>query len=140
MVGNDQSPTEGRDQQILRRLANIEHRIDSLEQTTAFALRAEADRHYESVKAIFGQSRRRVQVYLAATGQRSVQEIADLLDMQQSAVSRELGNLQREGLLEVLEQEGGRHYWGKKQIDRTIRISRHLMNEYQLDEDGLPSA
>lgn len=49
-------PTEDRDQQILRRLANIEHKIDSLEQTTAFALRADAERHFESVKKIFGNS------------------------------------------------------------------------------------
>lgn len=49
MTQNSQFPTEDRDQQILRRLANIEHKIDSLEQTTAFALRADAEQHFESV-------------------------------------------------------------------------------------------
>jgi hypothetical protein len=62
---NEESPTEDRDQQILRRLANIQHKIDSLEQTTAFALRADADKHVESVRKIFGKSKKRVQVYLA---------------------------------------------------------------------------
>jgi len=137
MTSKDQL-TEDRDQQILRRLTNIEHKIDSLEQTTAFTLRAEADKHFESVKKIFGQSKRRVQVYLAANGQRSVQDIADLLDIQQPAVSRALGELRQEGLIEVIEKEGGKTYWAKKPIDRTIRISQWLMKQHQLNVDGQP--
>jgi len=132
-------PTEDRDQQILRRLSNIEHRIDSLEQTTAFTLRAEAERHYESVREIFGKSSRCVQVYLAANGERSVQDIASLLDMKQPNVSRELTKLQQEGLLEVFEKDGGETYWGKKPIDRTIRISNLLQKEFHLTVDGLPN-
>ena len=139
MTQNDQSPTEDRDQQILRRLSNIEHKIDSLEQTTTFTLRANAEHHYESVRKIFGKSRRRVQVYLAANGDRSVAEIAKLFGMPQPNVSRALQYLQREGLLEVYEKEGGRTYWGKKQIDRTIRISKLLMEEYHFDKNGLPT-
>jgi len=138
MVKQEESPTEDRDQQILRRLANIEHKIDSLEQTTAFALRADAKRHFESVRKIFGKSRKRVQVYLAANGYRSVQDIADLLNMKQPNVSRELGQLRQEGLIEVIESEGGRTYWAKKPIDRTMRISQWLMKEHQLDQNGLP--
>lgn len=45
--------------------------------------------------------------------------------------------LRDEGLLEVIEQEGGKTYWGKKSIDRTIRISRLLMDENKLDKNGL---
>jgi DNA-binding MarR family transcriptional regulator len=138
MVKKEESPIEDRDQQILRRLTNIEHKIDSLEQTTAFALRADEKRHFESVKVIFGKSRKCVQVYLAANGNRSVQDIADMLGMQQSNVSRELVRLGQEGLIEIIEREGGRSIWAKKPIDRTIRISPWLMKEYQLDQNGLP--
>ncbi|EKE05533.1 MAG: hypothetical protein ACD_19C00230G0002 [uncultured bacterium] len=130
---------EDRDQQILRRLANIEHKVDSLDQTTAFALRADADRHYESVKTIFGNHIRRVQVYLAANGDRSVQQIAKLLGMQSSNVSRELTILQREGLLGISEKISGETFWSKKPIDQTIRISVHLQKEYNLNKDGLPT-
>ncbi len=138
MPDNNQFQTEDRDQQILRRLANIQHKIDSLEQTTAFALRADAERHFEVVKGIFGQGIRRAQVYLAANRERSVNDIVELLDMQQSAVSRALRELQREGLLEVYEREGGRTYWGKKPIDRTVGISKFLMEEFELGKYGLP--
>jgi DNA-binding transcriptional ArsR family regulator len=138
MVELGQISTEGRDQQILRRLANIEHKIDSLEQTTAFALRADAEKHFDSVRKVFGNSTRRIQVYLAANGQRAVQDIAELLRMKPPNVCRELEKLRQEGLLEIIEQEGGKTYWGKKPIDRTIRISSLLMKEYKLDKDGLP--
>jgi hypothetical protein len=57
-----------RDQQILNRLSKIEHKVDSLEQTTAFALRADAEKHSASVWEIFKKSKRRAQVYLAADG------------------------------------------------------------------------
>jgi len=138
MAQNNQFPTEDRDQQILRRLANIEHKIDSLDQTTAFALRADGERHSESVMGIFGRSTRRAQVYLAANGERSVTDIAELLGMSQSNVSRKLAELQQEGLLGIHEMEGAKTYWGKKPIDRTIRISKLLMEKFSLDKDGLP--
>ena len=128
--------TEDRDQQILRRLTNIEHRIDSMEQTSAFALRAESERHFATVREIFGQSKRRVQVYLAADGHRSVQGIAGLLGMKQPNVSKELNILKEEGLLEVMDQEGGETFWCKKPLDRTIRISKLLKKEFELNEDG----
>jgi hypothetical protein len=134
MNENDHFPTDDRDQQILRRLANIEHKVDSIEQTTAFTLRADAKRHFETVKAIFGKSKRRAQVYLASNGERSVQNIAGLLDMKQPNVSRELTFLQ-----EILENEGGENYWCKKTIDKTIRISTFLKKEYNLSKDGLPT-
>jgi hypothetical protein len=35
-----------RDRQILGQLAKIEHKVDSLDQTIAFALRADAAKHF----------------------------------------------------------------------------------------------
>jgi biotin operon repressor len=125
-----------RDQQILSRLAKIEHKVDSLERTTAFALRAEADKHFESVKEIFRNSQRRAQVYLAADGQRSVQEIAQHLEMLQPNVSKMLAQLQDEGLLEIIQTNGGTNIWAKTPLDRTLRITRFLKEEYALRSDG----
>jgi len=137
MDADDQYQKEDRDQQILRRLANIEHKIDSIEQTTAFTLRADAKRHFDSVKSIFGKSLRKAQVYLAANGARSVQDITKLLSMNQPNVSRALAYLQKEGLLEPTEYIGGLTYWSKKPIDQTIRISIFLQKEFNLNKDGL---
>jgi biotin operon repressor len=125
-------------QQVLNRLGLIEHKVDSLEQTTAFALRAEADKHRATARLIFKRSKRRAQVYLAANGFRGVQEIAVHLKMQRQNITPELKTLQEEGLLEIVGSSGGRDLWGKKPIDRTLRITQFLCEEFSLERDGRP--
>jgi hypothetical protein len=126
-----------RDQQILARLAKIEHKVDSIEQTNAFALRAEAGKHFAEVKKIFGNSLRRAQVYLAADGSRSVQELAKHLNMQRQNVGPELKHLGDEGLLELVDSQSNRDIWAKKPVDRTLRISPFLCREFRLQKNGL---
>lgn len=125
-------------QQVLNRLGLIEHKVNSLEQTTAFALRAEAEKHRATAKSIFKRSKRRAQVYLAANGTRGVQEIAAHLKMQRQNITPELRVLQDEGLLEIAANSGNRDLWGKKPIDRTLRITQFLCEEFALQRDGRP--
>jgi hypothetical protein len=131
--------TLDRDQVILSRLAKIEHKVDSLEQTTAFALRADSERHFAEVKKIFGNSKRRAQVYLAVNGSRSVQEIAAHLSMQRQNVGTDLRLLAEEGMLELTESHGQTDIWSKKPIDRTLRVTRFLSEAFSLGRDGLPT-
>jgi DNA-binding transcriptional ArsR family regulator len=128
--------SQDRDQQILSRLAHIEHKVESIDDTNAFALRAEADKHKETVKKIFGRNRRREQVYLAADGTRGVVEIAKHLGMKTPNVSPQLRVLKDEGLLELVDAPGRQDFWAKKSIDRTLRISNYLCEEYNLKLDG----
>jgi len=121
---------------ILSRLGEIEHKVDSLGQTSAFALRMDKDRLFSEVKEVFKDSKRKAQVYLAANGQRAVGEIAEHLDMKRQNVGRELKVLAEESLLKVF-PEGGRDVWYKLPVDQTIGISRFLMREYGLDADGM---
>lgn len=125
-----------RDQQILDRLAKIEHKVDSIEQTGAFALRADGERHFAEVKKIFGNSVRRAQVYLAADGSRSVQEVAEFLGMQRQNVGPDLRFLAEEGLLELIDSDGNRDIWAKKSLDRSLRITPFLCKEFGLDRTG----
>src|SRR5689334_14022023 len=90
-----------RDQQILSRLGNLEHKVDSIDQTNAFALRADSERHAVEMKKIFTTSKRRAQIYLAADGVRSVEEIANHLGMQRQNVGPDLKHLGEEGLLDM---------------------------------------
>lgn len=129
--------TLDRDQQILSRLAKIEHKVDSIEQTNAFALRAEADKHFAEVSKIFGKSLRRAQVYLAADGSFSVQEIAQHLGMQRQNVGTDLKHLGEEGLLELVDSHGNRDIWAKKPLDRTLRITPFLRKQFSLAGNGL---
>ena len=137
-MSKQSNSTLDRDQQILSRLAVIEHKVDSLEQTTAFALRAEADKHFASVKEIFRRSKRRAQVYLAVDGTRGVEEIAEHLSMKRQNVGPELSRLADEGLLEIIGSEGGKDIWARKPVDRTLRIAKFLQQEFGLARDGLP--
>jgi DNA-binding transcriptional ArsR family regulator len=128
--------TEEPYQQILHRLAHIEHKVDSIDETNAFALRAEAEKHQETVRKIFGKSKRRAQIYLAADGTRGVVEIAQHLGMKTPNVSPDLRILKEEGLLEIVDASGRQDFWAKKTIDKTLRISRYLCKEYNLRPDG----
>ncbi|HTD25214.1 MAG TPA: ArsR family transcriptional regulator [Terriglobales bacterium] len=123
-------------QQILSRLAHIENKVESIDETNAFALRAEAGKHAETVKKIFRHGKRRAQIYLAANGNRGVIQIAQHLGMKQPNVSRELRILKEEGLLEIVDATGRRDIWAKKPIDRTLQITRYLCKEYNLRPDG----
>jgi hypothetical protein len=126
-------------QHILSRLSHIEHKVDSLDETNAFALRAEASKHQETVKEIFKKGKRRAQVYLAADGSRGVVEIAKHLGMKTPNVSPELKVLKEEGLLELIDAPGRQDFWAKKTIDRTLRITKYLCEEYDLLSDGRPA-
>jgi hypothetical protein len=128
---------QDRDQQILSRLAKIEHKVDAIEQTNAFALRAEADKHNAEVVKIFGKSLRRAQVYLASDGFKSVQDIADHLGMKRQNVGTDLKALGREGLLELIDSQGHKDIWAKKPLDRSLRITRLLTDRFHLQENGL---
>ena len=132
--------TEEPYQQILHRLAHIEHKVDSIDETNAFALRAEAEKHQETVRKIFGKSKRRAQIYLAADGTRGVVEIAQHLGVKQPNVSPDLRILKEEGLLEIVDASGRQDFWAKKTIDKTLRISKYLCEQYDLKPDGRPNA
>lgn len=137
-------PTDSREgtdknQVLLSRIAKIQHKVDSLEQTTAFSLRADSARHLAEVKKIFGRSRERVRVYLAANGTRNVQEIAKHLEMQRPNVSVELQKLADEGLIEVVDTKGNSTVYAKTALARTLRIPRFVCKEFSLEPDGLKS-
>ena len=114
--------------------------MDSIDETNAFALRAEAEKHQEAVRKIFGKSKRRAQIYLAADGTRGVIEIAHHLGMKQPNVSPDLKVLKEEGLLEIVDASGRQDFWAKKTIDKTLRISKYLCEQYNLTPDGRPNA
>jgi len=131
------NPVENdRDQQILRRLSNIEFKVESLDQTTAFAMKSDYEKHISTIKKIFGNSKVRAQAYLAADSNRTVNDISELLNKKMPNISPELSNLQNEGLLEVIEKDGSNIYYGKKKIEKILSISKFLMNKFNLNIDG----
>jgi hypothetical protein len=127
-----------RDQQILNRLARIEHKVDSFDQTQAFALRKDEAQHQAEVKKIFGKSVRRAQIYLAVDGVRGVNQIAQHLGMKRQNVGADLKYLENEGLLELAGTHRGMDIWSKKALDRTLRLTQFLCKEFSLQPNGTP--
>lgn len=137
MAKKGKSPTEDRDQQILRRLANIEGDIRSIRLTDAFAIRANSDMYIDEIKKIF-KGTRRAQVYLATDGERTSSEISELLGIfPPHNVSREFRILRDEGLVRIIQKVGNNTIWGKTHIESILRVSKILMKEHGLDKDGL---
>ncbi len=124
-------------QQILRRLSSIESKVDSLDQTSAFVLRTDEDKHYGTIKKIFGRGINPIRIYLAVNGLRSVQEISDLLGIKISNVSPILTKLVDEGVIEIKRMYKSNLYYGKTVLDKNLRISKKLKEEYKLTDDGL---
>jgi hypothetical protein len=56
--------------------------------------------------------------------------------MKRQNVGPELRLLREEGMLEIASTEGGRDLWGKKPVDRTLRISVFLKQHFGLSQDG----
>lgn len=84
------------------------------------------------IMGFFGTAKRRVQVFLAVDGKRTVGDVAQLLDMQPNNVSRELTRLKEEGLIEIrrIRQEG--YIYKKRRVDRILGISRKLKREFRI--------
>jgi hypothetical protein len=122
-------------QQILSRLNDIDHKVESLRHTQGFALRVNKERVFAEVKDIFRESKRKAQIYLAADGQRSVNEIASHLGIKRQHVGRGLKTLFEENLLDSF-PVGNVDIWRKTPLDRVVGITRFLMEEYGLDAAG----
>lgn len=125
-------------QQILSRLNDLDHKVESLRHTQGFALRVNKDRVFAEVKDIFKQSKRKAQIYLAANGRRSVNEIAAHLGIKRQHVGRGLKTLFEENLLDSY-PVGSVDIWRKSPLDRVVGITRFLTAEYGLDSDGKPA-
>ncbi len=126
------SSTEQGDE-VIRRLGNIEYRVASIEETTAFSFRANREEHLTIIRGIFGKSRVRALAYLAADGTRSVQEIADLVGQKRPNVNAELRLLHEEQLLSA-QVDGNQTFYHKKPFDRALGVSRDLRARFSITE------
>lgn len=123
-------------QEILRRLTNIEHQVTSIEQTAAFSARPNRETLLTAVDTIFGNRTRQAQAYLACNGIRSLSEICGHIGIKKNNATTILSDLEAEGLL-GFSVDGSIKRYHKKQIDKTIGISKHLMERFHLTADGL---
>lgn len=124
--------------QMLERLIRIDNRTDSMQHNLAWLVRANEPQLKETLLDAFGTSIRRVQVYLALDGSRSVNDVAAVLKMQRQNVSIELTWLKKRGLIDATEADGRGTIYQKTIFDSIIRLSEALQQKFSLDKNGHP--
>lgn len=122
--------------EVLRRLIGIDHKTDSMEDSLAWLVRANAPHLKTELVDAFGQSKRRVQVYLSLDGKRNVGAIAEHLDMKSQNVTAELRWLKKYRLVDVVEADGAGTVYAKKFFDAVVGLSDELMAKFKLDGSG----
>ena len=58
--------------------------------------------------------------------------------MKRQNVGSDLKILTEEGLVEIIDTQGGRDVYAKKPLDKTLRVSKFLQEEFNLGPTGLP--
>jgi DNA-binding transcriptional ArsR family regulator len=124
---------------ILERLIRIDNRTDAMQHNLAWLVRANEPQLKQELIAAFGNSARRVQIYVALDGVKNVQAIADALGMHQPHVSRDLLWLKKRGLIDVVEGDGQGTIYTKTIFDSIINLSEELAKKFSLNKHGLPS-
>jgi len=124
---------------ILERLIRIDNRTDAMQHNLAWLVRSNEPQLKQELIAAFGNSARRVQIYVALDGVKNVQAIADALGMHQPHVSRDLLWLKKRGLIDVVEADGQGTIYKKTIFDSIINLSEELAKKFSLNKHGLPS-
>ncbi len=125
--------------QILERLIRIDNRTDAMQHNLAWLVRANEPQLKEKLIEAFGNSVRRVQVYVALDGVKNVQGIADALGMKQPNVSRDLLWLKKRGLIDAADADGQGTVYRKTIFDSIIHLSEELAAKFSLDKHGRPN-
>jgi DNA-binding transcriptional ArsR family regulator len=124
--------------QVLDRLIRIDNRTDAIQHNLAWLVRANEPQLKEKLVQAFGNSRRRVQVYLALDGVQTVNGLVKLLGMKQPNVSVEIAWLKKKGLIDVAGADGQGTVYQKTIFDSIINLSDELAAKFSLDRHGRP--
>lgn len=114
-------------------IKEIRWRQESMDSSMDLLLKANKDSILTQIEAFFRNSKRKAQVYLTVDGKRSVDEIAQMLNMKAPNVSRDLTRCADEGLIERISQSGsGGFVWRKTRKDKVLHISDFVRKKFGL--------
>ncbi len=116
--------------EVAQDIREIKWHQAAIDSSMELLIKANRESILPEIMMFFGKSKRRVEVFLAVDGTRTVDDIARLLKMKGPNVSRELTNLKQEGLIEIkrIKREG--YVYKKRRVDRILGISQRLKREF----------
>ena len=117
---------------VYNELRTIRSRIESIERTQEVLVRAEAERILADILPRFREDLVLAHVYLLVDGIRGQRQItaamtdAGLKGSSEATVSRKLEALRELDLVELVDRTAAGKIYAKSQIDRLLRLSRHV--------------
>lgn len=117
---------EDHNAEVRKRLTRIEQKSDAMNDCLTWLVRANAERLLPKLLADFGGGERRIGVYLALDGQRSVDAVAKHLGMKAYNVSIELNWLKERSLVRVKETSRLGKIYVKEDFDGIVELTRNL--------------
>ena len=118
------------DKEKLSKMDEILAHVRSLDAQMAWAIRAQAPELKPLLEDYFARRKRAAKVFLAVNGKRSSGEIAEYLELLVQNVSKEIGELESRGLVELKS-------WGvykRSKIDTILRLSTALRKNPELKD------
>ncbi len=113
--------------QIAQDVREIKWHQEAIDSSMELLIKANSKKILEEIFKFFGRSKRRAEVFLAVDGQRTVEDITELLGMQKPNVSRHLTSLKEEGLIEIKKiAKGGYYVYKRRRVDKILGLSRKL--------------
>ena len=127
------------DPKILEKLIKLDNRTDSMRHSLDWLVRANEPQLKETLIKAFGNSKVRVQVYLALDGRKNVNDVAKALDLVRENVSREIAWLKKKGLIAPIDADGRGTIYKRAQLDSIIHLSEDLARLHDFDKHGRPT-
>jgi hypothetical protein len=124
-------PPDDHQAEVRKRLTKIEQKVDSIMGNVRWLVRADTDRLLPALLNDFGMGERRIGVYLAVNGERSVNEIADHVGMIAYNVSIELAWLKDRDLVSVVGFRGQEKIYEHEEFDGIVGLTRQLKKRLQ---------
>ena len=120
--------------EVAKDIREIKWHQEAIDSSMELLIKANRDAILAEIIKFFGRSKRRAQVFLAVNGERTVEDITELLNMQKPNVSTELTRLKEEGLIEIKRiTSEGYYVYKKRRVDKILRISQKLRKKFDID-------
>jgi DNA-binding transcriptional ArsR family regulator len=117
-----------------RDIREIKHRVEGIEKSVDLLVRANRKDIIADLMNFFGKSRERVKVFLEVDGERTVGQIAKVLQMEAQNVSRRITELFEEGLIKVKKITKAGKIYEKTEKVQILDLEKLLMKKFRIEK------
>ncbi|MFX0138901.1 MAG: hypothetical protein ACFFDN_34995 [Candidatus Hodarchaeota archaeon] len=117
-------------------MREIKWHQESIDSSLILLLKANKEEILKELILVFGNSKRRAEVYLSIDGKTSVGSIADKLGMKIQNVSPHITKLKNEGLIEIKNlTENSEYIYKKTELEKIFKLSSVIKKKFGLNNE-----